>query len=161
MATLCAVKLAGVYNLGGSQVSRSARARLNPQIHSRKKVAEQEATAPHVEIHSVTFGCPRVGNAKFRRSYKASVPATRRWVLAADPVTRVPSMLCCFRHVIGHHSIDHHGRSCCHVCCDILRTPSGWELGDEGRGDARAGRLTCSPPPLFSLRRRPCDEPVS
>jgi hypothetical protein len=53
---------------------------------------------PHMNVHNVTFGSPRVGNKDFVRIYNAFVPNTIRCVHGRDVVTKVPIPLR-FKHV--------------------------------------------------------------
>lgn len=54
---------------------------------------------PDREVEVVLFGCPRVGNRAFQRSYNARVPQTLRVENGNDIVTKVPPALFGFHHV--------------------------------------------------------------
>lgn len=54
---------------------------------------------PDRDIEVVLFGCPRVGNRAFQRSYNARVTKTLRVENGNDIVTKVPPALFGFHHV--------------------------------------------------------------
>ena len=54
---------------------------------------------PHKDVEAYLFGCPRVGNAAFARSYNRRVFKTLRVSNGNDIVTKVPPALFGFRHV--------------------------------------------------------------
>ena len=54
---------------------------------------------PETDLEVVLFGCPRVGNGAFARSYNKRVDKTVRVECGNDIVTKVPPALFGFRHV--------------------------------------------------------------
>lgn len=50
-------------------------------------------------LEVVTFGCPRVGDRQFAKSYLVGGPPTTRYVHRFDPVPLVPAWLTGWRHV--------------------------------------------------------------
>lgn len=54
---------------------------------------------PHKDVEVYLFGCPRVGNRAFARSYNKRVFKTLRVTNGNDIVTKVPPALWGFRHV--------------------------------------------------------------
>lgn len=62
-----------------------------------------------VEVASVTFGAPRVGNRRFRDSFNRRVPDSIRVINGGDIVTRVPPWILGFRHT---GTADRFGPSC-------------------------------------------------
>lgn len=54
---------------------------------------------PHSDIEVILFGCPRVGNRAFSKSYNKRVFKTVRVVNGNDIVTKVPLFLMGYRHV--------------------------------------------------------------
>ena len=54
---------------------------------------------PHKDVQAYLFGCPRVGNKAFSKSYNKRVFKTLRIVNGNDIVTKVPPALFGFKHV--------------------------------------------------------------
>lgn len=54
---------------------------------------------PSKDIEAYIFGCPRVGNAAFRKSYDARGFKTLRFCCGNDIVTKVPPAIFGYRHV--------------------------------------------------------------
>ena len=60
---------------------------------------------PHKDVEVYAFGCPRVGNKAFAKSYNKRVFKTLRIVNGNDIVTKLPPALFGYRHVgIGIHT---------------------------------------------------------
>ncbi len=58
-----------------------------------------EYNCPGKDIEVILFGCPRVGNKAFKRSYNKRVHKTMRVENGNDIVTKVPFAIMGFRHV--------------------------------------------------------------
>ncbi len=58
-----------------------------------------EYNFPEKEIEVIVFGCPRVGNSAFAKSYNKRVFQTVRVENGNDIVTKVPFILMGYRHV--------------------------------------------------------------
>ena len=56
---------------------------------------------PHKDIQVITFGCPRVGNQAFQRSFDKRVFKAIRVVNGNDIVTKLPFAFMGYRHVGG------------------------------------------------------------
>ena len=54
---------------------------------------------PHKDVEAYVFGCPRVGNKAFAKSYNKRVFKTLRVTNGNDIVAKVPPALLGFRHV--------------------------------------------------------------
>ncbi len=93
---------------------------------------------PHLEVTVITFGAPRVGDARWKHAYELMVPNTLRVVLDRDTIPHVPD----------YHQFDHVGRKLHidHDGADVPRVKGGWDklrwwLGwrwDDDRGDHNA-----------------------
>jgi len=49
------------------------------------------ASTSEISTHCYTFGCPKVGNAWFRKIYSSCVDSTKRYVVPSDPIPFYPS----------------------------------------------------------------------
>lgn len=54
---------------------------------------------PHLDIEAYLFGCPRIGNAAFARSYNKRVCKTVRVCNGNDIVTKLPPAFMGYRHI--------------------------------------------------------------
>ena len=58
-----------------------------------------EYNFPDKDIEAIVFGCPRVGNNAFKKSYNKRVFKTVRVENGNDIVTKIPFAICGYRHV--------------------------------------------------------------
>ena len=57
------------------------------------------------EIALIIFGCPRVGNPAFSRSFNKRVPNVIRVINGSDLVTKLPPFWCFYKHIGGYYHI--------------------------------------------------------